>query len=265
MDIKEIIESGTLELYVMGALPPEETKEIDALRERHPELNNEIHRIEDAMLAYADSHSVKPARELKEKIANRLNFSVSLDMENERVDSILIQMPGIYKLAAAASIALIIALGGTTIYFGFNYRNSQNQIISLRAQQSQLASETKLILDEKERIKGQLAVAMQPENKKITLSGLAISPNSKAVVYWDRQTGNTYINTAAMPKIAAGKQFQLWAIVNGKPVDLGLIAPDSDFSSMKQVQNATAFAITLEPRGGSPSPTMDQMYVMGSI
>jgi hypothetical protein len=38
-----------------------------------------------------------------------------------------------------------------------------------------------------------------------------------------------------------------------------------DFSAMKQVQNATAFAITLEPRGGSPSPTMDQMYVMGSI
>lgn len=265
MDIKEIIESGTLELYVMGALPPEETGEIDSLRQHHPELNSEIHRIEDAMLAYADSHSVKPASEMKEKIANQLQFSVSLDMESEMVDSIVIQMPGIYKLAAAASVALIIALAGTTAYFGYNYRESQNQILSLRAEKSQLATEVKMVSAEKEKISGELAVAAQPESKKILLNGLPISPDSKAVVYWNKTTGDTYINASTLPKVATERQFQLWAIVNGKPVDLGVIAFDTGFSAMKQIQNATAFAVTLEPRGGSASPTMDQMYVMGSI
>ena len=34
---------------------------------------------------------------------------------------------------------------------------------------------------------------------------------------------------------------------------------------MKQIQGATAFAITLEPLGGKPAPTMDAMYVLGGV
>jgi len=34
---------------------------------------------------------------------------------------------------------------------------------------------------------------------------------------------------------------------------------------MQHVQDAQAFAITLEPRGGSALPTMTSMYVMGSL
>lgn len=34
---------------------------------------------------------------------------------------------------------------------------------------------------------------------------------------------------------------------------------------MKAVKNAQAFAITLENEGGSPTPTMEEMFVMGTI
>jgi anti-sigma-K factor RskA len=34
---------------------------------------------------------------------------------------------------------------------------------------------------------------------------------------------------------------------------------------MKNVQNAQAFAVTLEQRGGSPTPTMEAMYAMGKL
>jgi anti-sigma-K factor RskA len=34
---------------------------------------------------------------------------------------------------------------------------------------------------------------------------------------------------------------------------------------MKDIGQAQAFAITLEPAGGSASPTLNQMYVMGNI
>jgi hypothetical protein len=34
---------------------------------------------------------------------------------------------------------------------------------------------------------------------------------------------------------------------------------------MKMVNAAQTFAITLEPKGGSVSPTMDQLYVMGNV
>ncbi len=35
--------------------------------------------------------------------------------------------------------------------------------------------------------------------------------------------------------------------------------------AMKSVQAAQAFAVTLEPKGGSIVPTMEQMYVIGNV
>lgn len=265
MDIKEIIESGSLELYVMGALTPEETKEIDGWRKTHPELNEEIRRIEDAMIAYADSHAVKPKEELKEKIADRLNFSVKLDMESEMVDSIQIQMPGIYRYAAAAAIALILTLSATTFYFAHQYNETSSRLAALQSEKAQLANQVRYLSGESEKVKGELAVAANPVSKKIPLLGTKVSPDSKAVVYWDTQNHTTYVNSANLPVAAADKQYQLWAIVDGKPVDLGIISKDSSFNTMKQVEGATAFAITLEPLGGKPTPTMEAMYVMGGV
>ena len=265
MDIKETIESGSLELYVMGALTPEEMLEIDALRKLHPELNEEIRRIEDAMIAYADSHAIKPKEELKEQIAEKLKFSVNLDMSSEMVDSISIQMPGIYRYAAAAAVALILTFSGATFYFAHQYNQTNSQLAALRAEKTQLADQVRYLSGESDKVKGELAVAIKPESKKIPLQGTKLSPDSKAVVYWDAQSHTTYVNSANLPVAAADKQYQLWAIVNGKPVDLGVISKDTAFNTMKQVENATAFAITLEPLGGKATPTMDAMYVMGGV
>ena len=111
----------------MGALTPEEMKEMDGLRQTYPELNDEIRRIEDAMIAYADSHAIKPKEELKQKIADKLQFSVKLDMESEMVDFISIQMPGIYRYAAAAAIALIVVFGGSTFYYAHQYNETNDR------------------------------------------------------------------------------------------------------------------------------------------
>mgnify|MGYP003549478745 FL=1 len=40
---------------------------------------------------------------------------------------------------------------------------------------------------------------------------------------------------------------------------------DSTVQEMKSVDKAQAFAITLEKEGGNPTPTMEEMYVMGTI
>jgi anti-sigma-K factor RskA len=55
-------------------------------------------------------------------------------------------------------------------------------------------------------------------------------------------------------------------MVEGNPVDLGVFdmkEDDAGMKRMKAIEGAEAFAVTLEPRGGSKSPTMDQLMVMG--
>ena len=66
-----------------------------------------------------------------------------------------------------------------------------------------------------------------------------------------------------MPSPGDGKQFQLWALVGGKPVDAGVFVTGQEgIQRVKDVMNADIWAVTLEPKGGSLSPTMDQMYLI---
>ena len=69
-----------------------------------------------------------------------------------------------------------------------------------------------------------------------------------------------------MPAAPQGMQYQLWAIVDGKPVDAGVFdVATSGLLKMKTLDGAVAFAVTIEPRGGRPSPTLETMQVIGNV
>jgi anti-sigma-K factor RskA len=73
---------------------------------------------------------------------------------------------------------------------------------------------------------------------------------------------------ANMPVNDKYHQYQLWALVGGKPVSLGVFDADTtskDMKEMESIASADAFAVTLEKRGGSPTPTMDEMMVLGKF
>ena len=265
MEAREIIESGALELYVLGALSAEETRQIDDLRRTHPELNDEIARIESTFEELAKAQAVMPEPELKEKIANKLQFGVELDLDMEKVSSVIVELTPVFKLAAAAAVLIIVGLVSTTYYFSSRYTEANREIVQLKADKDVLAQQVKMLSGESEAIKQQLAVISNPANKAIALKGLAIAPNAQAVVYWNAQSGETHLNAALLPKVGGNEQYQLWAIVAGKPVNLGVINKDTLFDRMKDVREAQAFAITLEPLGGRPEPSLDKMYVLGSV
>ncbi|RZK28201.1 MAG: anti-sigma factor [Hymenobacter sp.] len=66
-----------------------------------------------------------------------------------------------------------------------------------------------------------------------------------------------------------GKQYQLWALDNGKPVDAGVLTAattaGSGLQQMKDIASAQTFAMTVEPTGGSAGPTLTTMTVVGNI
>lgn len=265
MEAKQLIESGALELYVLGSLPAEEMAAIDELRKQNKEVNLEIFRIENALEEFAFAQARKPKPELKEEIAKRIGLGLELDLDMENVKSIIIHLKPVLRFAAAAGIALIVVFAGATAYFYSKFNTARSELAVLKQDQTVLAQQTKFIQSQNEAIKQQLAVVTSPANTQVVLKGLPLSPTSSAVIYWNKNTGAAYINCAGLPAVAANEQFQLWAIVGGKPVDMGVLSKDCSIAEMKNVQNAVAFAITLEPLGGKPSPTMEKMYVIGNV
>jgi anti-sigma-K factor RskA len=74
------------------------------------------------------------------------------------------------------------------------------------------------------------------------------------------------LNVDKLPMPPSDKQYQLWALKDGKPYDAGVFDMTGDMHMMPvKIGEADAFAVTLEKKGGSPTPTLTQLYMMGKI
>jgi len=109
-----------------------------------------------------------------------------------------------------------------------------------------------------------------PNIKMASLKGMDASPQSFATVYWDTASHDVFLLANNLPAPPTDKQYQLWALLDGKPVDLGMmeynIRQKKLLVRMKNVGNAQAFAITLEKMDRpDPSKPGGDMYVMGKL
>ncbi len=66
----------------------------------------------------------------------------------------------------------------------------------------------------------------------------------------------------SLPSAGRGRSYQLWAIADGKPASIGVIEDSGRVVRLLDWQGrADAFAVTIEPEGGSPVPTSDPVLV----
>ena len=110
-----------------------------------------------------------------------------------------------------------------------------------------------------------MSAMADPATAKIVMNGTPDHPGMAATVYWNKSTESIYLHVDNMPATPADGQYQLWAIGKNGPVDAGVFDPQTGMIRMKNAVDAQAFAVTLEKRGGSPTPTLSNMYVIGKV
>lgn len=113
-----------------------------------------------------------------------------------------------------------------------------------------------------------LAILRDPTYQPVRLEGVEAHPDANMIVYWSSEKQEVYIDGIELPAPPTGMQYQLWALDNGTPVDAGMIPLDAEaapLQKMKSIASAQAFAVTLEPAGGSAQPTLEQLMVMGEV
>lgn len=261
MNIKEYISSGVIESCVLGLATETEKQEFDAVCLQYPEVADARQQFEVLLEEQALMGAVAPPVFLKEKILSSVSNTGTLHMvEEETEQKAAVRSMGFWKILAAASVAALAGVLIWAIALNNKYQNLQQQNAAL----SNEVAQTNSRLAEME----QDAQMMQtPTVKMAAMQGTPIAPGAFATVYWDTTSKNVYMMINNLPQPASDKQYQLWALIDGQPVDLGVfdVKQKQLLVKMKNVQNAQAFAVTLEPRGGSPAPTMKDMYVMGKL
>jgi anti-sigma-K factor RskA len=266
MNIDEYIASGILEQYVSGAASPQEMREVECMSHIYPEINAEVSRLQLAIEQYAKSHSKRPPAHLRNTILEKLkNLEDATPKAIVEPDNNVVVFnksktnTAIWKYSAAASIILLVV---SSAYFINNQNKKNKEIASINK-----ALETRN--HQIENLSSDLAFYVNPDYKKIVLAGVKEkSPESVVTVYWNKNKAEVYLAVNNLPTAIANKQYQLWAIKDGVPVDMGMLPKDvaqNALIKMKLIDNAQAFAITLENEGGVPSPTMSEMYVIGNL
>ncbi|NBG64915.1 anti-sigma factor [Acidiluteibacter ferrifornacis] len=276
MKKEEFISSGLLELYVLGSISNEELSLVNDMLAQYPELNAEVMRIESDLIRLAESQSPKPSAKVKSSLLDAIDVIEDSQEKLEEKKAKVIEIQTSEKgktsmtmlLMVAASLALLIV----SAFFNYiQYQEIQlakQTIASLNQEKEVLANDLSTYKTSIESAENKIAVLRDTANVTIPMKGLDISPNSLALIHWNKYTNETFIDIASLPEAPTDMQYQLWAIVDGVPVDLGVfdvLKSAATLQKMKTVGNPQAFAVTLEKSGGSPTPTMENMYVLGAV
>lgn len=268
MDANEIISSGLLELYVLGMANEQETAQVIAMLD-HPEIAAEILSIEAALEHYARIHAVNPAIKNKEKVFDKIN-GVGTAMAATRTEPAkVISVSSAWKYAAAASVILLIISAILNFTYYNKYEAANNEVVNANKKVNDAQQELAILQREHDDMKNDMNVVQSKFSEPHSLNGLPAAPDAKAKIFWMKNTGDVYIDASNLPDAPEGMQYQFWGIVDGKPVDGGLIIINKKedkyrIQKMKSFGTAEAFAVTLETKGGNPQPK-GQMYVMGKM
>ena len=271
MNIKEYIESGILELYVLGGLSTEEQSEVTMLLKQHPQLQEEVLRIEGDFMQVAES--VAPAS-LNMDILNKALTQIKNE-ESKETKVIPIstkteakapsKRKGFLNFALiAASVALLFSLG-LNFKFYTNLEDTRNQLTALQDQNSVFADDLKVQTTKFEESQNELFALSNANTIKIRLNGIEGKEDALATVFWNQQTKETFLNVDNLPAPPEGMQYQLWALLDGVPIDAGVFDVNGKIQHTKKIEGAQTFAITLEEVGGKPTPNLEQLFVIGNV
>jgi len=253
VNIQEYISSGIIESYVLGLASVEERSEFETMCAQYPEVLQARISFELILERKAMQNATNPPAGVKEKILDEIQSSGKL----VTMSSTPIRKMNWLKYAVAACLILLAG----SLYWNVSLYNKNKKL-----QINYDTSMAKLDMMEKD----SRILQQNPNVKMAAMTGMEVSPNSFATVYWDTTSKDVFLLVNNLPKPASDKQYQLWALLDGKPVDAGMVDDEYFIQQnkllirMKNMQNAQAFAITLEKKGGNPTP-QGAMYVMGKL
>lgn len=258
MDIRAYIESGILEQYVLGKLSSAEIAEVERYAQEYAVVSQEISAIEQALEKYVFSQAIAPPPGTLERILERVGSGAVQPITEKSFLSRLQPRSWTRFLAVGMTIKFLAAATGLVIL----YLHNQNLHERIEANQVKF-NQAQVACTELERT---IRFLKDVNTRPIVMNGTPESPTSIAAVYLNPKSESIYIGNLQLPPPPSDKQYQLWAIVDGKPASMGVFdIPISGeiFIEVPFIANAQAFAISLEKKGGNPTPT--QVFVIGNV
>ncbi len=240
--IKIFLDSDLLEKYLLDTTTDEETLRVERYIAMYPEVREVYNELQDNLESFAKMYAVKTPEGLKNKITTRI--------KTERAGR-----KKFTKYLVAASFAALLFAGVASFFWNQNQSLQQeNTIVNNKIKTLEADMRQQL-----EDVRNQFIVLNNPQTRRLSVRGNKKAKELKAVAYINPVKKLSYINVSKLPNLPENQCFQMWAEVNGEMINLGIIEEASDKEKLLALpysNNAVSY-ITIEPKGGNLSPTLD--------
>lgn len=226
--------------YALGALTPEETRHVEALLHRSPELAREVaeYREVQAMLALGAGPGGDPG--LKERLLERVRASQARPRPRRRPVGLVVALAASVLLAAGLAVQV-------------------RRVTSELGERESTLAATRARLAERERT---LNTLLEAERDLAVAHLAATGPDAPGIqLFWNRKANTAVLHAFRLQPAPAGRVYQLWLMEDGVVVPSRTFNSDPDGHALVQAfpvpagARFTAAAVTVEPEGGSPAPT----------
>lgn len=285
MDVQRYISSGIIESYVVGLVSEREAREVENAIAEFPEIRAAVEACRQDMELYVELSAVKPPKAIRTRILNAIENETQpegeqlLPEELRRPDAAegarekALKMPALninsaqtWLYVAIAAFLLLIVSVICNFYYAGQYKTYLQKTAALAASEAALTRQTKAYQARQEALEKELNLLKDPALKWTRLSGTGKHTGQLAAIAWNTQSKEVYLLALSLPEPPADQQYQLWAVVNGKPVDAGVFEMGQQqhaLQKMKEVAAAQVFIITLEKKGGNTTPALNQVFLSG--
>lgn len=236
----------------MDQLSTAEKAEVEGYIRAFPDLKVDITEIERSLELFARSASLKAPAGLKDKILDQIKNEGASEKTKPHTPSS--GSFGMWRIVAA-----LFGLG--ILLFGYLFWQKSNDAERL---QQELTASRDSCEQSTQQLTDQLRLLQQltyPDNKILPFTATPGFASTDLYLHHNAETKRNFIQVRNLPAIAANQSYQLWSLKpNQAPIPLDVFdLPATGLIEVRYVDGTETYAITIEPRGGKDSPTLENL------
>lgn len=248
-EVQLFLDSGLLERFLVGDTTVAENYKVEGFISGYPEVKAEYDLLQDNLEILAKSNAIEPPRNILNDILAELEAKPVIAMHQSRKP--------IPWFGIAASITALIF--GAMSFFLFTQNQAliekntlaDNELNELRLD----AAETNSRLAD---ITKKYDMLNNPETNKYIMRGNLRAKNLKTVAYINSVDKLSMIDVVALPQLPDEQTYQLWAEVNDKMINLGILDESNrNLIPVPYLEDALSYSITIEPKGGNQTASVE--------
>src|SRR5829696_2808203 len=158
-----------------------------------------------------------------------------------------------YKILLAACLFSMLIGTATSIFFFLKWYQAEQRYAEIRRENSQSKQKFEFLKRDYEMMLREEAIIRDVNAQIINLKDPEGKSTNYARIYWNRFSGEVFIDVLFLPVPPSGKEYHAWIFDNDVPSDIGTfkVSFDNRLQSLYSVIIAGRWAVSLEPEGGN--------------